>query len=252
MIEAVGLNHPQGCLGFRVETETGTLAYATDTEPGDPAGDEAVRHLARGADVLIYDAQFTPERFGLRRGWGHSTWAEGIRVAREAGARCLLLFHHDPEADDIAVDRALQHAREQWPETWAAAEGLQVACRTPGVFVERLGPRIGPRMRGRQPILLRGKSADGSPLELKGFMANVTLKGTYLIVPEWSSLQPDVEIDVLDDAETPNKVMRGQVVRIDVDPETGQPAIGIVFGAEEIRSAPSGAKVRPRLPRTGG
>ncbi|MFB3819115.1 MAG: MBL fold metallo-hydrolase [Candidatus Methylomirabilales bacterium] len=246
-VEAAGLHHPQGCLGFRIETATGTLAYATDTEPGDPAGDAAVRHLARGADVLVYDAQYAPERLASRRGWGHSTWEEGVRVAREAGARCLLLFHHDPDADDGVVDRHVQRARQAWPETWAAAEGLQVACRTPGVYVERVVSRIGPRITGRQPIRVRGKSVSGAPLELKGFMANVTLKGTYLVVPEWDSLQPEVEIDLLD-GEGNGKMMRGHVVRIDVDPETGHPAIGVVFTAEETRPAPAGPRVRPRLP----
>jgi phosphoribosyl 1,2-cyclic phosphodiesterase len=244
-VEAVRLHHPHGCLGYRIETPAGTLVYATDTEPGDPAGDEAVRRLARGADVLIYDAQFSVERLPSRHGWGHSTWQEGIRVARAAGARCLLLFHHDPEADDAALDRLVQLARAEWPETWAAAEGLQVAVRTPGVFVERMVSRIGPRLRGRRPILLRGKTADGSVLELKGFMANVTLKGTYLIIPEWTSLEPEVEIDILGENRH-GRVMRGRVVRIDVDPETGQPAIGIAF-AEDPSGASPGARIRPRV-----
>ncbi len=244
-VEAAALYHPQGCLGYRIETTTGVLVYATDTEPGDRAGDEAVRRLAHRADVLIYDAQFPPERLPARRGWGHSTWAEAVRVAKDAGVRCLVLFHHDPDADDTTVDRAVQQAREQWPETWAAAEGLEVSCRTPGVFVERMFSRIGPRLRGRQPIVLRGKSVDGEPVTLNGFMANVTLKGTYLIIPEWSSVQPEVEIDLLNGE---GKAMRGQVVRIDVDPETGQPAIGIVFGAEESPLSAPGTRVR-RLPR---
>jgi phosphoribosyl 1,2-cyclic phosphodiesterase len=249
-IEVVRLHHPQGCVGYRIETTTGTLAYATDTEPGDPAGDAAVRRLARDADVLIYDAQCPPERFALRRGWGHSTCLEGVRVAKEAGARCLLLFHHDPESDDSTVDRLVQQARQEWPETWGAAEGLQVACRTPGVFVERMISRIGPRIRGGQSILLRGKSLDGAPLELQGLMANVTLKGTYLIVPDWSSLQPEVEIDILEDGESKGKVMHGQVVRIDVDPDTRQPAIGVVFSSEET-NAGAAPRVR-RTPRPSG
>src|SRR5262249_61955113 len=80
-ITAQWLNHPQGCLGFRIETPAGTVVYATDNEPGDPALDENLLRLAAGADIFINDAQFSPEQLaGPRRGWGHSSWKEGVRV----------------------------------------------------------------------------------------------------------------------------------------------------------------------------
>jgi len=69
-ITARWLNHPQGCLGFRIETPAGTVAYATDNEPGDARFDESLRELAAGADILINDAQFTPEQLETtRKGW---------------------------------------------------------------------------------------------------------------------------------------------------------------------------------------
>ena len=81
MIEAMWLNHPQGCMGYRLETKDGVLVYATDNEPGDPLFDKNVRKLAAGADVLIYDAQYLPEEYEARkRGWGHSHWREAINV----------------------------------------------------------------------------------------------------------------------------------------------------------------------------
>src|SRR5262249_36872260 len=61
------LNHPQGCLGFRLETKEGVLVYATDNEPGISTFDKAVRKLAEGADILIYDAQYLPEEYAARR-----------------------------------------------------------------------------------------------------------------------------------------------------------------------------------------
>src|SRR5260370_14597105 len=60
-IKTAWLNHPQGCMGFRLETKEGVLVYATDNEPGDPDFDKAVRKLAEGADILIYDAHYLPE-----------------------------------------------------------------------------------------------------------------------------------------------------------------------------------------------
>src|SRR5437016_10305836 len=79
-ITAKWLNHPQGCLGFRIETPAGTVAYATDNEPGDAELDRSLRELAAGADIFINDAQFTPDQLGTtRKGWGHSSWLEGDR-----------------------------------------------------------------------------------------------------------------------------------------------------------------------------
>ena len=97
-VTARWLNHPQGCLGFRIETDAGTVAYATDNEPGDPALDSNLRELARGADIFINDAQYTPVQLASnRKGWGHSSWREGVKVAREVDAKTLVLFHHDPD-----------------------------------------------------------------------------------------------------------------------------------------------------------
>jgi phosphoribosyl 1,2-cyclic phosphodiesterase len=66
-LQTAWLNHPQGCMGFRLETKDGILVYATDNEPGDAVFDKAVRKLAEGADVLIYDAQYLPEEYEARR-----------------------------------------------------------------------------------------------------------------------------------------------------------------------------------------
>ena len=58
--------------------------YATDNEPGVPQYDNNLKQLAQGADVLIYDAQYSPEQLSsTRKGWGHSCWLEGVKIARE-------------------------------------------------------------------------------------------------------------------------------------------------------------------------
>ncbi len=61
--------------------------------------DDKLLALAKGADVLIYDSQYTPEEYGAKKGWGHSTFEEGAQLAKAAGARQLVLFHHDPTAE---------------------------------------------------------------------------------------------------------------------------------------------------------
>jgi phosphoribosyl 1,2-cyclic phosphodiesterase len=122
------LNHPQGCLGFRIEHRGRTITYATDNEPGDPRGDQNVRALAEGADVLIYDAQYTPQEYrNGKQGWGHSTWEEAVRIAREAGVKKLVLFHHDPDHDDKQIDAIVRQAQRRFAASIAAREGLAMS-----------------------------------------------------------------------------------------------------------------------------
>ncbi len=126
-LQAAWLNHPQGCMGFRLETKEGVMVYATDNEPGEAIFDKNVRKLAEGADVLIYDSQYLPDEYqALRRGWGHSHWREAINVVMESGAKELILFHHDPDHDDTCIDKVVKEARNYYPRVRAAAEGMQI------------------------------------------------------------------------------------------------------------------------------
>jgi phosphoribosyl 1,2-cyclic phosphodiesterase len=126
-IKTAWLNHPQGCLGFRLESKEGVLVYATDNEPGDEKFDKAVRKLAEGADILIYDAQYLPEEYeARRRGWGHSHWREAVNVVMESGAKELILYHHDPDHTDAIVDKVVRDARNYYPKVRAAAEGMEI------------------------------------------------------------------------------------------------------------------------------
>jgi len=127
VIQSKWLNHPQGCLGFRVETEDKVVVYATDNEPGHPVFDKNVRKLAEAADVLIYDAQYLPEEYtAQKQGWGHSHWREGVNIAMESGAKELVLFHHDPDHNDTCIDKLVAEARNYYPKVRAASEGLEI------------------------------------------------------------------------------------------------------------------------------
>jgi len=97
------LNHPNGVLAYRLEeAETGcSMVYATDTEHYEGRLDERLVELARGADLLVYDGMYTKEEYPYHKGWGHSTWSEGFKVARAAGVKHLVVFHHDPSHDDV-------------------------------------------------------------------------------------------------------------------------------------------------------
>ena len=124
VVDSMWLNHPQGCLGFRLQAGNSVLVYATDNEPGDAVFDQAIRKFAQEADLLIYDAQYLPEEIDSRRGWGHSHWREAVAVAKESRIKHLVLFHHDPDRSDEGVDLLLAQARQHFPKVTAAAEGM--------------------------------------------------------------------------------------------------------------------------------
>ena len=121
--------------GYRVERGGLSIAYVPDHQQPVDGPDkvaESVLELCRGVDVLIHDAQFTPEEFELRADWGHCTIDYAIEVARQAGARSLVMFHHDPSHDDDALDRLAAEAAERGAAAGletviAAAEGMKLA-----------------------------------------------------------------------------------------------------------------------------
>lgn len=132
-VSTAPLNHPNGVLAYRIDCDGRSVVYATDTEHyADGSIDSNLVVLARDADVLIYDAQYTPDEYcgsvGFSRlGWGHSTWEEGVRVARAADVKKLVLFHHDPTHDDAMVAEIEQTAAKARPGTIAAREGLTIS-----------------------------------------------------------------------------------------------------------------------------
>jgi len=122
-------NHPGGVLVYRIDYQGHSFVYATDTEHG-AAPDPTLVAFARDADVLVYDAQYTPEQYDGRGGgsakvgWGHSTFEQGALLAHAAGVKELVLFHHDPDQDDEAVRDKERRARAVFPGSVAAREGL--------------------------------------------------------------------------------------------------------------------------------
>lgn len=129
-VKALKLNHPNGCYGYRIEYKGHAVTYCTDTEHREEP-DENVLSLAQETDVFIYDCQYTPEEYAgkdggpPRIGWGHSTFVQGAQLAKAAGAKRLVLFHHDPAQNDAAVFEKERRCRELFEATDAAREGLE-------------------------------------------------------------------------------------------------------------------------------
>jgi ribonuclease BN (tRNA processing enzyme) len=106
------------------------VVYATDTEHYSCV-DPALQRLAEGADVLIYDSQYTPEEYAGERGpsrvgWGHSTFEAGARLAHSAGVARYVLFHHDPRRSDDAVLEIEKRAQTVFSAAVAAREGMVI------------------------------------------------------------------------------------------------------------------------------
>ena len=152
-IEARFVNHPGICVGYRLYTSNGSIAYLPDNEPYDvltsslAKRDRAEREKAQayaaaaraklvgflqGADVLIIDSQYTDDEYEKKVGWGHGSLSSVVSLALDSGARKLFLFHHDPSRDDKAVDAMVESARMLVLESGkpmevdAAREGAEV------------------------------------------------------------------------------------------------------------------------------
>ncbi|MDX2096922.1 MAG: MBL fold metallo-hydrolase [Leptolyngbyaceae cyanobacterium bins.59] len=127
-IETGPLNHPGQAVGYRVNWRGHAAVYASDTEHFADHLDENLLHLAREADVLIYDATYTDEEYNStkssRVGWGHSTWQEAIKVARAAQVKQLVIFHHDPLHNDEFLDDIALQAVKHFPHALLAREGM--------------------------------------------------------------------------------------------------------------------------------
>lgn len=125
IISEQSLHHPQSVRGFRVDEDGASIVYSTDTEHGDKEFDKSLISFARGTDALIYDAQYTPEEYESGRiGWGHSTYAEGVNIAKKAGVKKLVLFHHEPTHNDKTVRAIESKTKKLFRSTIAAREGL--------------------------------------------------------------------------------------------------------------------------------
>jgi phosphoribosyl 1,2-cyclic phosphodiesterase len=117
--------HPGGAYGYRISEGDRSVVYVTDVEHGDRIVPSVVE-LARGADLLIHDAQYTPEELKGKRGWGHSSWDQAVEVALLAKVKRVALSHHDPDHDDAFLMRVEKEAQRLFSEAFLAREGMEI------------------------------------------------------------------------------------------------------------------------------
>jgi CheY-like chemotaxis protein/phosphoribosyl 1,2-cyclic phosphodiesterase len=136
------LNHPAMTLGYRVEADGVAVVYLVDHEPfsdelwragAEPGRVESILHdgdrrhakFMADADLVIHDGQYTPEEYGLKKTWGHSTYDYVVQIAAAAGVRQVALTHHDPSHDDPFVADIERKARAL---ALQLGTGLDVCC----------------------------------------------------------------------------------------------------------------------------
>jgi len=201
IVRPAPLNHPQECVAYRIEADGAAFVFATDNEPGSAFHDRSLRELSEGADLLIYDAQYSPEQLEAeRKGWGHSSWLEGTHIAKECGVDHLLLFHHDPDHDDAAVDALVESARQEFPHTVGAAEGLEIELPNAklrdgyhGTFGER---RENPRFRLDVPVNLSWKEQNGDKQQARGMALDMSASGIFFLLPNSIPISRKLEVEV--------------------------------------------------------
>jgi phosphoribosyl 1,2-cyclic phosphodiesterase len=147
------MNHPGVCVGYRLFTSKGSIAFLPDHEPYEAfklhsakshlLSPEQTQKRARedraelvkflqGSDILILDTQYTDEEYQAHVGWGHGSLSTAISLAIDAAVRKLILFHHDPTHDDDMIDKMVQTARklaaksESYLEVEGAREGAEM------------------------------------------------------------------------------------------------------------------------------
>lgn len=130
-VTSIPLSHPNMGLGYGFEEDGQRFVFLTDNElshvhRGGRARREYVE-FARGADLLMHDAEYLPEEYEQKRTWGHSHYIEALELALEAGVSRFGLYHHNQERTDREVDRMVEHCRSIIAERGADLECFGVS-----------------------------------------------------------------------------------------------------------------------------
>lgn len=125
-VAAVEHNHPGGAFSYRYERDGYSVVFSTDIEHGDGI-DQRIVDLARNADILVHDGQFSAEELPSKKNWGHSSYEQAAEVAIRAEVKQLVVTHHDPEHDDDYLKDAEKKCQDKFPCTVFAREGMVVS-----------------------------------------------------------------------------------------------------------------------------
>lgn len=130
--------HGGDSYGYRFERDGKAVVYSTDAEHKPENAEDVLSfvELFRDADVVVFDAMYSlAESVSVREDWGHSSNVVGVELCQKAGARKLVLFHHEPVNDDAAIDRLLQEAR-RLEQITRVGRGLEIVAAYDGLEID--------------------------------------------------------------------------------------------------------------------
>ena len=156
-----------------------------------------------------------------------------MNIAREMGAKTLVLFHHDPDSSDRMVDGLLRDAREEFDSVFAASEGMVITLGAAGepVQAHMPGSRTALRREAHFRAVVTGLAADGNKFHEETTVRDLALQGALILLKHNPQIQSELEIVM----ETPSSNgtremrLRGYVVRTEATAERGTTAVGVVF-----------------------
>ena len=114
-ITPIALSHPNMGIGYRFAEDGKSFVFLTDNElahkhHGGLGYDDYLR-FSEGADLLVHDAEYTPDQYAMTKGWGHSLYTDALRLAMEAKVRRFGLFHHNQDRTDAQQDKIVDDCR---------------------------------------------------------------------------------------------------------------------------------------------
>jgi anti-anti-sigma factor len=157
-IRAKALQHPGTSYAYRVENGASSLVIATDGEYKNLSASHTRQYIDffTSADLLIFDAMFSVRESIIREDWGHSSALIGADIARRAGVKQLVLFHHDPDAEDGEIWRVRQQTVEYLSQDLTAGPPPEVTVATEGLEIQLSGEHnftVGARLAGDVAII---------------------------------------------------------------------------------------------------
>ncbi|OEH85288.1 hypothetical protein BHU72_04110 [Desulfuribacillus stibiiarsenatis] len=131
-VTTFAVNHPNGCLAYKLQYKQYSIVYCTDTEHITGDQEQQFVNFIKDTNLFIYDCHYTNDEYtGVLDGfpkykWGHSTWEEGVRLSHIANVECLALFHHKENRTDNQQSLIEQAAKKAFSKSIAAREGMTV------------------------------------------------------------------------------------------------------------------------------
>ena len=119
-LDVMRVRHPSFVIGYRIRVGGRVICFIPDNELDgqgygelEPDFERRIVDFVGDADLLIHDSMYTEEEYPYRAGWGHSTFEQSVRLAREGGVKQLLFTHHDPTRTDYELEAIIAKMREE-------------------------------------------------------------------------------------------------------------------------------------------